>query len=87
MQNGSAITLPHGVCMNPDTCFFLVHFFFSLLLQDSRVTLTSSLLAEGALGADPLLGPPSCRAGSENACRGAPRPGLLLSWLAWGWPC
>lgn len=41
-QNGNATILPSSVHMNPDTCFFLAHFFFHLFHR-TAVSHASSL--------------------------------------------
>ena len=59
-QNGNATILPPSVHMNPDTCFFLMHFFFFFhLFHRTAVSHSSSLLQEDLLGAGAVRGLPS----------------------------
>lgn len=78
-QNGNATILPSSVHMNPDTCFFLAHFFF-FICSTGQLCHTRHLSVRG--------GPARSRSSSrtaqlvatgwgENTCCRAPRPRLL----------
>ena len=86
-QNGNATILPPSVHMNPDTCFFLMHFFFFFICSTEQLCHTRHLCyrrtcSEQEQFADcPARG---CRAGVRTPAVELPGQGCCPAspWLA-----